>query len=251
MKKALSQMTDREIKAAVANRYGQVATDPTGEFNFPVGREFAESVGYSSQLSDKTPPSLWESFTGAGNPQPYVDITSGETVLDLGCGAGLDLYLYAEAAGPEGRVYGLDLSEEMIAKARHNIEMLNVGNVDFLVAPADNIPLPDESVDVVTANGIYNLSPDKGAVMSEVARVLRSGGRTIFAEIVLKALLPEEIRKNIDDWFRCIGGALPVDDFLKALQDVGLGNLRVLESGRNARCGHELALCAVIRAEKK
>jgi len=251
MKKPLSQMTDGQIKIAVANRYGEVAVDPSSTFNFPVRRKFAESVGYSSQLLDRTPASLWESFTGAGNPQPYVDIASGETVLDLGCGAGLDLYSYAEAAGPRGRVYGLDLSEEMITKVRRNAKILNVENVDFLIAPADNIPLPDESVDVITANGIYNLSPDKGAVMGEVARVLRSGGRTIFAEILLKALLPEEVRKNIDDWFRCIGGALPVDDFLKVLQAAGLENPRVLWSGRNARCGHELALCAVIRAEKK
>jgi len=109
MEKPLARMTDREIKSTVAKRYGEVATDPKGKFNFPVGRRFAESVGYSRQLLDKIPPSLWESFTGAGNPQSYIDITSGETVLDLGCGAGLDLYLYAQATGPEGRVYGLDL----------------------------------------------------------------------------------------------------------------------------------------------
>ena len=251
MKKPLSEMTHGEIKIAVANRCGQVAVDPSSTFNFPVGRKFAESVGYSSQLLDRTPASLWESFTGAGNPQPYVDIASGETVLDLGCRADLNLYLYAEAAGPRGRVYGFDLSEEMITKVRRNAKILNVENVDFLIAPADNIPLPDESVDVITANGIYNLSPDKGAVMGEVARVLRSGGRTIFAEILLKAPLPGELRKNIEDWFRCIGGALPAGEFLRALQDAGLDNPRVLWSGRNARCGHELALCAVIRAEKK
>ncbi len=251
MKKPLSQMTHGEIKIAVANRYGQVAVDPGSTFNFPVGRKFAESVGYSSQVLDRTPASLWESFTGAGNPQPYVDVASGETVLDPGCGAGLDLYPYAEAAGPRGRVYGLDLSEEMITKVRRNAKILNVENVDFLIAPADNIPLPDESIDVITANGIYNLWPDKGAVMGEVAGVFRSGGRTIFAEIVLKAPLPGELRKNIEDWFRCIGGALPAGEFLGALQDAGLDNPRVLWSGRNARCGHELALCAVIRAEKK
>ena len=250
MEKPLARMTDVEIKSAVAKRYGEVATDPKSKFNFPVGRRFAESVGYSRQLLDKIPPSLWESFTGAGNPQPYIDITSGETVLDLGCGAGLDLYLYAQATGPEGRVYGLDLSEEMVAKAKHNMEMLNAKNVEFLCAPADNIPLPDKSVDIVTTNGIYNLSPDKGAIIGEVVRVLRGGGRTIFAEIVLKASLPEEIRKNINDWFRCIGGALPLNDFLKALEDGGLRDPKVLWLGRNARTGHELSLCAVIRAEK-
>ncbi|MBA7639777.1 2-methoxy-6-polyprenyl-1,4-benzoquinol methylase [subsurface metagenome] len=148
MEKPLAQMTAREIKSVVAKRYGEVAIDPKGKFNFPVGRRFAESVGYSRQLLDKAPSSLWESFTGAGNPQPYIDVTSGETVLDLGCGAGLDLYLYAQATGPEGRVYGLDLSEEMVAKAKHNMEMLNAKNVEFLCAPADNIPLPDKSVDI-------------------------------------------------------------------------------------------------------
>lgn len=247
----LQGMTPEDIKFAVKEKYGQVASTPGAKFNFPVGKKFAESVGYSRELLDKLPTSIWESFTGAGNPQPYIDIKLGEKVLDLGCGAGLDLYLYAQAIGSDGKVYGLDISQEMIAKARHNMEMLNVQNVEFLCAPADSIPLPDESVDIVTANGIYNLSPDKNAVMREVARVLRPAGRTIFAEIILKSALPEEIRKNINDWFRCIGGALPKGDFLKRLESAGFSNPKILWLGRNARTGHELALCAVIRAEKK
>ena len=249
--KPLAEMTDGEIKAAVANQYGKVATNPDGQFNFPVGRKFAESVGYSAEMLDKIPAAMWKSFTGAGNPQPYIDIVPGETILDLGCGSGLDLYLYAQATGINGRVYGLDVSEQMIAKARRNMGMLNVKNVGFLCAPADSIPLPDKSVDLVAANGIYNLSPDKITVMREVARVLRSGGRTVFAEIVLKAPLPEEIRENITDWFRCIGGALPQSDFIECLESVGLSGPRILWIGRNARTGHELSLCAVIRAEKK
>lgn len=251
MEKPLAEMTDSEIKAAVAKQYGIVATNPDGRFSFPVGRKFAESVGYSPEMLDKVPSSMWESFTGAGNPQPYIDIVPGETVLDLGCGASLDLYLYAQATGASGRVYGLDISEQMITKARRNMGMLNMKNVEFLCAPADSIPLPDKSVDLVAANGIYNLSPDKIAIMREVTRVLRSGGRTIFAEIVLKAPLPEEIRRNITDWFRCIGGALPKSNFIGCLESVGLSNPRILWMGRNARTGHELSLCAVIRAEKK
>jgi len=250
MKKSLAQMTDDEIKIAVAKRYGEVAANPDCRFNFPVGREFAESVGYSPGILNKLPRSMWESFTGAGNPQPYIDIVSGDAVLDPGCGTGLNLYLYAWKAGSNGKVYGLDISEEMIDKARHNMEALNVKNVEFFCSPADNMPLPDNSVDIVTANGIFNLSPDKIAVMREIARVLRSGCRTIFAEIVLKAPLPEEIRNDINDWFRCIGGALPKSDFLKCLKSAGLNNPEILWSGRSARCGHDLALCAVIRAEK-
>ncbi|MHC4202761.1 MAG: methyltransferase domain-containing protein, partial [Planctomycetota bacterium] len=246
--KALQDMSGGEIKLAVAEKYSQVAAAPGGEFNFPVGRAFAESVGYPPGLLDTLPASMWESFTGAGNPQPHVHPRKGETVLDLGCGAGLDLYLYAGAVGPAGKVYGLDLSEVMVAKARRNMQELRVDGIELLCAPSDAIPLPDASVDLVTANGIFNLSPDKDAVMREAHRVLRPGGRTVFAEIVLKTPLPEEIRKDINDWFRCIGGALPEDEFLARLATVGFARAQVLWKGRNARTGHELSTCAVIRA---
>jgi ubiquinone/menaquinone biosynthesis C-methylase UbiE len=248
--KTLAEHSSEEIKAAVAERYGQVATSPGQRFNFPVGRKFAESVGYDSALLDSLPKGMWESFTGAGNPQAFVDAKPGETLLDLGCGAGLDLYLYAQKIGPTGKLFGLDLSEPMLEKARGNLAAVGVAGIEWLHAAADAIPLPDNSVDIVTANGIYNLSPDKDAVMREVARVLKPGGRTIFAEIVLQSELPHEVRREINDWFRCIGGALVQQDFLSRLQSSGLANPQVLSLGRNARTGHELAVCAVIRAEK-
>lgn len=251
MTKPLSEFTPQDIKSAVAERYGEVAAAPGQKFNFPVGRRFAESVGYDPSLLDRLPASLWESFTGAGNPQPHVDAQPGETVLDLGCGAGLDLYLYAQKVGPGGHLYGLDLSPAMLDKARNNLAAAGVTNIEWLLASADAIPLPDNSVDLVTANGIYNLSPDKDAVMREVARVLRPGGRTVFAEIVLKSDLPREIRREIGDWFRCIGGALVEKDFLARLESNGLWRPQVLSLGRNARTGHELALCAVVRGEKR
>jgi SAM-dependent methyltransferase len=248
--KLLQEFTPDEIRAAVAKRYGDVALTPQHNFNFPVGRRFAESVGYDSAVLDTLPRGLWESFTGAGNPQPYVEVQPEETVLDLGCGAGLDLYFYATKVGPAGKLIGLDLSEPMLAKARDNFSGLRIGNIEWLRAAADAIPLPDNSVDLVTANGIYNLSPDKGAVMREVARVLKPGGRTVFAEIVLESELPCEIRREIADWFRCIGGALVESDFLTRLERNGLAFPRVLWTGRNARTGHPLALSTVIRAEK-
>src|SRR5690348_7945817 len=114
----LRKLSPDEIKAAVADRYSQVATAPEQKFNFPVGRRFAESVGYNHELLERLPAHMWESFTGAGNPQPFVDARPGETVLDLGCGAGLDLYLYAQMVGPTGLLFGLDLSQAMLDKAR-------------------------------------------------------------------------------------------------------------------------------------
>lgn len=250
VEKSLESYSADEIKAAVAERYGNVAIYPDQKFNFPVGRTFAESVGYDPRLLDLLPKSLWESFTGAGNPQPFVDARPGEVLLDLGCGAGLDLCLYASKVGPSGYLYGLDLSYEMINKAQINLASVGVRHTEFLYAPADAVPLPDCSVDLVTANGIYNLSPDKDAVMKEVARVLKPRGRIIFAEIVLQSELPQGVRCEISDWFRCIGGALVQDDFFARLERNGLRHPQFLWQGRNARTGHELALSSVIRAEK-
>ncbi len=243
-------MTPEEIKAAVKEKYSAVASTPDADFKFPVGREFAESVGYPKALLDQLPASMWESFTGAGNPQPFVDAKPGETLLDLGCGAGLDLYLYARAVGPSGKCFGVDISEAMADKARANMRKLGIANVELLVGHSDNIPLPDASVDIVASNGIYNLSPVKEPVMREVFRVLKPGGRTIFAEVILKSALPDEVRKGAKDWFRCIGGALPEPDFVTLMRKVGFQQIEVLAKGRNARTGHELAVCANVRAYK-
>ncbi len=248
--KPLSQMSPQEIMLAVGVKYSQVALAPGGKFGFPVGAKFAESVGYPQELLEQLPEGMYESFTGAGNPQAYVELKGGETLLDLGCGAGLDLYLYAQKVGLTGRLYGLDLSPAMLDKAQANLVQTGVKNCRFLCCPADSIPLEDNAVDVVTSNGIYNLSPDKEAVLREVLRVLKPGGRTVFSEIVLSAPLPEEIRKSIDDWFRCIGGALPEDKFLELMRKVGFRQVEVLAKARNARCGHALATCANIRGYK-
>lgn len=239
-----------EIKKLVRDKYSQVAKDPYGVFNFPVGKVFALKVGYPKEILDALPQSLYESFTGANNPQPFIDLKEGDVVLDLGCGAGLDLYFYAKAVGDKGKVYGLDISEDMVAKSKSNMELVGIKNVEIRCGHSDNLPFEDNFFDVVASNGIYNLSPDKERVFREVFRVLKLGGRTLFCEIVLKESLSEEERKNTSDWFRCIGGALLERDFLALMKKAGFKDIKVISKCRNARTGHPLAVCANVRAYK-
>ena len=248
--KSLSEMSSSDIEEAVKEKYSQVAKDPCRSFNFPVGKTFAIDVGYPKEVLDKLPTAFTESFTGANNPQPFVNLKEGEVVLDLGCGAGLDLYFYAKSVGRNGKVYGLDISQDMIDKAKKNISSVGISNVEFICGSSDNIPFEDGFFDIVASNGIYNLSPDKEKVMAEVYRVLKPGGRTVFCEIVLKDKLPEDIINNINDLFRCIGRALPEKDFLKLMDKIGFKNTEVISKVRNARTGHELAVCANIRSFK-
>lgn len=243
-------LNPNEIKKLVKDKYGEVATNPCGRFNFPVGKTFALKVGYPKEILDKLPVSLTESFTGANNPQPFVELKRGEVVLDLGCGGGLDLYFYAQAAGPDGKVYGLDISEDMVGRAKQNMEKAGVKNVEISLGESDRLPFSDNFFNLVASNGIYNLSPDKEAVMREVFRVLKQGGRTVFCEIVLKESLSEAEKKDANDWFRCIGGALVESDFLSLMKKAGFKNIEVISKCRNARTGHPLAICANIRAYK-
>lgn len=249
-KKKINEMSSSDIKEAVKDKYSQVAKDPCASFNFPVGKKFAVDVGYSKETLDRLPEAFIESFTGANNPQPFVDLKEGEVVLDLGCGAGLDLYFYARAVGEKGKAYGLDISAEMIDKAKANIESVGLKNVEFVCGSSDKLPFEDDFFDIVASNGIYNLSPDKEKVLAEVHRVLKPGGRTVFSEIVLKDKLSEDIRNNVDDLFRCIGRALPERDFLAIMKKAGFKNTKVISKIRNARTGHKLALCANIRSYK-
>ncbi len=239
-----------EIKKLVKDKYSEVATNPCGVFNFPVGKIFALKVGYPKEVLDILPASLTESFTGANNPQAFVELKPGEIVLDLGCGGGLDLYFYAKAIGSRGKVYGLDISEDMVNRAKENMKKTEMENVEIHRGESDNLPFNDNFFDVVTSNGIYNLSPEKEAAMREVYRVLKPGGRTVFCEIVLKEPLSEDERKSHNDWFRCIGGALVEKDFLALMGKVGFKSIEVISKCRNARTGHPSAVCANIRAYK-
>jgi SAM-dependent methyltransferase len=189
--------TATEIRAAVEQRFAQVARSPEQERKFPVGPLSAKKLGYDPKEIDTLPPSVTESFCGVGNPLCLGEICPGQTVLDLGSGAGLDILLAAQRVGPTGNVVGVDLCPEMVEKARRNTSLLGLRNVEFEQAEIEKLPLSDGSVDVVISNGVFNLCPDKPRVLAEAFRVLRPGGRLQMADILLHDdVTPEEVAQK-------------------------------------------------------
>lgn len=207
MTQLVNGMNPDDIRAAVAEQYGRVARQPEGQHPFPVGRVFAESLGYPQDVLDNLPRSAVDAFAGISYPLTHANLQAGETVLDLGCGAGMDTILIARQVGPTGCVHSLDLSADMLERARANVTVAGLDNVTFHQTPAEAIPLSEGSVDAVIINGILNLCPTKEAVVNEVYRVLRPGGRLLVSEIVLRVLddedwVGETCGLTLDDWFQ-------------------------------------------------
>lgn len=190
------------LRAAVRDRYAAVARDPTAPHSFRVGRDFAAALGYPPDLLDSLPASAVDAFTGVAAPVLSAEIQPGEAVLDLGCGAGLDLAIAARAAGPTGRVVGVDIAPPMASRARETAARLGLPGAWAIVAAGEALPLADGWADAVVVNGILNLAPRKAAILEEIARVLRPGGRLVLAETTLRQpIAPDEVR-TLDDWFR-------------------------------------------------
>ena len=193
--------------------------------------EVAQGVGYSAaELA--TLPEGTNLGLSCGNPTALAELQPGETVLDLGSGAGLDAFLAAQRVGPEGRVIGVDMTPEMLAKARRNAvtfqERTGLGNVEFLQGQIEAFPLPDATVDVVLSNCVLNLSPDQPAVWREIARVLKPGGRVSISDMVLLRPLPDAIRESVEALVGCIAGAALVDDLRQMVADAGLADLKLV-----------------------
>lgn len=190
-------MNPSELQATVKERFAKVALTPDQERKFPVGPAIAKKLGYDPKEIDSLPASVTESFCGVGNPLGLGELRAGETILEMGSGPGMDSLLAARRVGLTGKAIGVDLCPEMIEKARHNAELLGLKNVEFVNAGIENLPLPDESVDVVISNGVFNLCPDKPRVLAEAYRVLRLGGRLQMADILLEeGVTPEEVAKK-------------------------------------------------------
>ncbi len=179
---------------------------------------------YSADEKGLIPEKAVLASLGCGNPTALIELRAGETVLDLGSGGGIDVLLSAQRVGPTGKAYGLDMTDEMLALARQNQRQAGVTNVEFLKGEIENIPLSDNSVDVIISNCVINLSADKDRVLREAFRVLKPGGRFAVSDVVVRGSVPDEVRKNMLLWVGCIAGALEESDYLAKLTKAGFGD---------------------------
>jgi arsenite methyltransferase len=261
----MAELTETDIRDQVRERYAAAATAAatnTGSGCCGAASAFA-GCGPDMALTDKqgnevfgatlyageddgAPAAAVEASLGCGVPTAVADLHEGETVLDLGSGAGADVFLSARRVGPTGKAIGLDMTDEMLELARTHATEAGVDNVEFVKGYIEEIPLADESVDVVISNCVINLSADKGTVLREVARVLRPGGRFAVSDVIADEDMDAATRADMQQWTGCVAGALTRGQFEAVLADAGLVDLEIRETHRV----HEHAYSAIVRASK-
>ena len=223
----------REIQQAVRSKYGSVATSALSGDQSGV-RAVAEAFGYTPEELASIPAGANMGLS-CGNPTATANLRPGEVVVDLGCGGGLDVFLAAAKVGPTGKAVGIDMTPEMLERARRNAATANDGrgfaNVEFHQATIDKLPLPDASVDCVISNCVINLAPDKPAVFREIVRVLKPGGRLAVSDIALKKPLPAEIGQDIMAYVGCIAGAVAVEEYRRQLSEAGFSAIEIIDTG--------------------
>lgn len=190
-----------ELRESVREAYSRAASNPGERHPFPVGEEFALSLGYPREVLDRIPRASVESFTGVSNVSVFATLPEGARVVDLGCGSGLDSLIAAQRVGPEGRVAGIDFSEAMLYRANCSLREIGFANVLFLRSAAEQLPLADGSVDCAVVNGIFNLNPFRDEIFSELARIVKPGGSVFGAELVLREPLEQTARAGAANWF--------------------------------------------------
>lgn len=188
------------LRREIQEKYTEVANSPELEFHFHHGRPLAKILEYADELLEDMSEEAVESFAGVGNPFSVGKIELGETVLDIGSGSGFDSMIAAKMVGPEGKVIGVDMTDAMLKKSRSTAKSLGLGQLEFKKGFAEDLPVPDASVDVVISNGVLNLTPDKYASFEEVFRVLRPGGRLYISDVVVYKEMSDEIKEDVDLW---------------------------------------------------
>ena len=211
-----------ELRGHISNMYSDVARFPRAEFHFPTGRPLMEQLGYPSDVLDRIPKGAMESFAGVGYHFDLQPLRAGEHVLDIGSGAGSDVFYAALAVGSEGSATGLDMTERMLDKSRKNVEGGDFEHVRFEKGLAETLPFDDERFDAVTSNGVINLTPVKPMVFEAIRRVLKPGGRLMFSDIVTGVELPDSVRENCELWAECIGGAVQEQRYLALIEQAGM-----------------------------
>jgi SAM-dependent methyltransferase len=223
----------KQIEQVVQDRYASIAASNLSGESAGV-RVVAEAFGYSASELASIPAEANMGLS-CGNPTAYANLRPGETVVDLGCGGGLDVFLASGKVGPSGKAIGIDMTPEMIERARRNAENGPGGkpftNVEFHLATIDRLPLADNSVDCVISNCVINLAPDKQAVFREIARVLKPGGRLAVSDIALKRALPEEVSTDLLAYVGCVAGAILIEDYRRGLQDAGFEYAEIVDTG--------------------
>jgi 2-polyprenyl-3-methyl-5-hydroxy-6-metoxy-1,4-benzoquinol methylase len=228
-------MAANDLKDVVREKYGQAASLVQKGRTSCCGT--ASSVAnccdpitshlYDDAQAGEVPDDALKASLGCGNPTALAELKSGEIVLDLGSGGGIDVILSARRVGPTGKAYGLDMTDEMLALAQENKRKSGLTNVEFLRGEIENIPLPGDSVDVIISNCVINLSGDKDRVLKEAFRVLKPGGRFAVSDVVVRGDVPEAIRKSMELWVGCIAGALTETDYRAKLAAAGFGGIEI------------------------
>ena len=257
-------MSTEDIRDIVRAKYGQAALRAkTGDGSSCCGGEAAveaccdpiTSNLYDGQQEGEVPDLALKASLGCGNPTALAELKTGETVLDLGSGGGIDVLLSARRVRrPSGKAYGLDMTDEMLALAEENKRMSGLENVEFLKGEIEHIPLPDNSVDVIISNCVINLSGDKDRVIKEAFRVLKPGGRFAVSDVVVRGEVPAEIRKNMELWVGCVAGALGDDEYAAKLAEAGFDGIDIettrvygLEDARTFLAGEGLDVDALVK----
>lgn len=229
-------MKEDKIKKAVREGYAKIAKQdssccpPTASCcgGTDLAQDISQNIGYTEEELKAVPQGA-NLGLGCGNPLALASVKAGETVLDLGSGAGFDCFLAANRVGEKGRVIGIDMTPEMVERARENARQGNYPNIEFRLGEIENLPVADSSVDVIISNCVINLAPDKGRVFSEAFRVLKPGGRLMISDIVLLKELPDFIKGSIEAYIGCISGAVMRDEYLAAIKAAGFQEVAAVE----------------------